>query len=88
MILTEGFLIGMIATASVAAAVFFLRFWRDSRDSLFLAFGLAFLIEGMNRSTMLFLDHPGEGTPRVYIVRFVAFLIILVGIVNKNRRMG
>lgn len=86
--MTEGFLLGVIATASVAAAVFFLRFWKDSRDSLFLAFGLAFLIEGLNRATMLFLDHPGEGAPRVYIVRFVAFLIILAGIVNKNRRTG
>jgi hypothetical protein len=84
----EGFLIGVIATASVASALFFLRFWRDSRDSLFLAFGLAFLIEGLNRATMLFLDHPSEGTPRIYIVRCVAFLIILAGIVNKNRRTG
>jgi hypothetical protein len=35
---------------------------------------------------MLFIDHPNEGTPRIYIVRCVAFLIILVGIVNKNRK--
>jgi hypothetical protein len=51
MILLEGFLIGLIATASVAAGLFFLRFWRDSRDSLFLAFGLAFVIEGVNRAS-------------------------------------
>jgi uncharacterized membrane protein HdeD (DUF308 family) len=84
----EGFLIGVIATASVAAGVFFLRFWRDSRDSLFLAFGLAFVIEGINRATVLLTDHPNEGSPRVYIVRCVAFLIILAGIINKNRRTG
>jgi uncharacterized membrane protein HdeD (DUF308 family) len=82
----EPFLIGMITTASLAAGVFFLRFWRDSKDSLFLAFALAFFIEGLNRATMLFIDHPNEGTPRIYIVRCVAFLIILVGIVNKNRK--
>jgi len=84
----EGFLLGVIATASIASAVFFLRFWRDSGDSLFLAFGLAFLIEGLNRATILFIDHPSEGTPRIYIVRCVAFVIILAGIVNKNRRAG
>lgn len=82
----EGFLNGVIATASVASAVFFLRFWRDSRDFLFMAFALAFFIEGLNRATILFVDHPSEGTPRVYIVRCIAFLIILGGIVNKKRR--
>jgi hypothetical protein len=81
----EAFLIGVITTASLASGVFFLRFWRDSRDSLFIAFALAFFLEGLNRATMLFIDHPNEGTPRVYIVRCVAFLIILAGIANKNR---
>jgi hypothetical protein len=80
------FLLGVIATASLAAGLFFLRFWRDTRDSLFLAFALAFFIEGLNRATQLMLDHPNEGTPRIYIVRCTAFLIILAGIINKNRR--
>jgi uncharacterized membrane protein HdeD (DUF308 family) len=82
----EAFLVGVIATASIASGVFFLRFWRDSRDSLFLAFALAFIIEGLNRASVLAVDHPNEGTPRIYIVRCVAFLIILAGIINKNRR--
>lgn len=84
--MVEGFLLGVIATASLAAAVFFLRFWRASRDWLFLSFALAFFIEGLNRASMLFLDRPSEGNPRIYIVRCAAFLIILAGIVNKNRR--
>jgi hypothetical protein len=82
----EGFLLGVIATASVAAALFFLRFWRASRDPLFLAFALAFFIEGLNRASILLIDRPSEGNPRIYIVRCIAFLIILAGIVNKNRR--
>ncbi len=82
----ETFLVGVIATASLASGLFFLRFWRDSGDSLFLAFGLAFFIEGLNRASVLALDHPNEGTPRIYIVRCIAFLIILAGIINKNRR--
>lgn len=81
----QAFLNGVIATASVASGVFFLRYWRDSRDSLFMAFALAFLIEGLNRATVLLVDHPNEGTPRIYIVRCIAFLIILGGIANKNR---
>ena len=82
----NGFLLGIIATASVTAGVFFLRFWRDTRDSLFLAFGVAFLIEGVNRSGMLLLSQPNEGRPWIYLIRFFAFLLILGGILNKNRQ--
>ena len=82
----EGFLLGVIATSSVTAGVFFLRFWRDTRDFLFLSFAVAFIAEGLNRTAMLVLRQPNEGSPWVYIVRFFAFLLILVGIVMKNRR--
>ncbi len=82
----EGFLEGVIATASLAAGLFFLRFWRDTRDSLFLAFAVAFVIEGLNRSVRVFFHNPSEASPWVFIVRAFAFLIILAGIVNKNRR--
>lgn len=81
----NGFLVGVIATSSIAAGLFFLRFWRDTRDSLFLAFGIAFLIEGINRAALISIEHPNEGSPWVYLVRCFAFLIILAGIVNKNR---
>lgn len=33
--LIEGFPLGIIATPSIFAGIFFLRFWRDTRDSLF-----------------------------------------------------
>ena len=84
----NGFLLGVIATASVTAGVFFLRYWRDTRDLLFLTFGVAILIEGCNRTAMLLLQQPNEGRPWVYLVRFFAFLLILAGIVNKNRHSG
>ena len=84
--IVEGFLIGVIATASLASGVFFLKFWRNTRDSLFLAFALAFILEGLNRTTFLTLPHPNEGRPAIYLVRCFAFLLILAGIVNKNRQ--
>ena len=82
----NGFLLGVIATTSLTAGIFFLRFWRDTRDSLFLAFAVAFIIEALNRTAMLLLSQPNEGSPWIYIVRFFAFLLILIGILNKNRR--
>lgn len=82
----EGFLLGVITTASLIAALFFLRFWRYTRDSLFLAFTLAFTIEGLGTCATLLFRHPNEGSPWIYLVRLLAFLTIIFAIVNKNRR--
>lgn len=81
----EGFLLGVIVTASLVAAAYFFKFWRRTRDVLFLGFAAAFLIEGLNRLTFLFLDQPNEGTPVVYTVRLFSYLLILAAIVQKNR---
>ena len=35
-------LMGAVAMASFVATIFFLRFWRQTRDSLFLLFAIAF----------------------------------------------
>lgn len=84
----EGFLIGTIVTASLIASIYFLRFWKETRDPLFLAFAAAFLVEGLNRIGTLWVDKPNEASPTVYIVRLVAFLLILAAIVWKNRSSG
>ena len=81
----EGFLLGVIVTASLTAAGFFWRFYRQTRDSLFFAFAAAFAIEGVNRMAFLLVDKPSEGSPIIYMVRLVAFLLLLGAIVAKNR---
>jgi uncharacterized membrane protein HdeD (DUF308 family) len=80
----EGFLVGVIVTASLTAGMFFLKFWTQTRDLLFLAFGVAFLIEGVNRIGVLFVAVPNEGNSSVYVVRLLAFVLILAGIVYKR----
>ena len=80
----EAFLLGVIATASLTAGVFFLRFWKRARDSFFLAFAASFIIEGLNRCAVLFLPKPNEGTPWTYLVRLLSFLLILAAILGKN----
>jgi hypothetical protein len=84
----ESFLLGVIVTASLTAALFFLRFWRNTRDPLFLAFGAAFGIEGLNRIGFLLLERPNEGSPVIYAVRLLASLLIIAAILRKNRRRG
>ncbi|HEY7639865.1 MAG TPA: DUF5985 family protein [Steroidobacteraceae bacterium] len=81
----EGFLLGVIVIASLAASAFFLKFWRQTHDKLFLGFSAAFAIEGINRLAFLFLDNPNEGNPLIYTIRLFSYLLILAAIVNKNR---
>jgi hypothetical protein len=82
----EGFLLGVIVTASFTAAMFFLKFWRQTRDLLFLGFAAAFGIEGLNRAVRLLGENPSEANPATYVVRLIAFLLLLAAIVHKNRR--
>lgn len=79
-----GFLMGVVATASAAIGVLFLKYWRSTRDELFLAFGGAFVIEGLNRVWLLTQAHPNDANPGYYVVRLFSFLLILVGILRKN----
>jgi hypothetical protein len=80
----DGFLLGIIVTASLVAAAFFFRFWRQTRDWLFLGFALAFLIEGVNRMSILSLDDPVGGNVVAYSIRLVSYLLILAAIAHKN----
>jgi uncharacterized membrane protein HdeD (DUF308 family) len=77
-------LLGAISMASFIAGLFFLRFWRDTKDRLFLWFAIAFLIEGINRAALGLSGNPDEGQPFFYFVRFISFLLIIIAIVQKN----
>ena len=81
----EGFLLGIIVTASLVASAFFFKFWKQTRDKLFLGFSAAFAIEGVNRVAFLFVVHPDEGNPIIYVVRLFSYLLILAAIIHKNR---
>ena len=72
--------------ASLVAGLFFLRFWRDTRDRIFLFFAVSFIIEGVNRAALALTSNPNEGRPFFYFVRFISFLLIFVAILHKNQK--
>jgi uncharacterized membrane protein HdeD (DUF308 family) len=84
----DSFLLGAIATMSLLAALFFLRFWRQTGDRLFLLFAAAFGLEGLNRVALASTEHPNEGQPIFYAVRLTSYLVILLAIVQKNLARG
>jgi uncharacterized membrane protein HdeD (DUF308 family) len=79
-------LLGAIAMASLVAGMFFLRFWRDTRDRFFLLFGLAFFVEGIDRAALGLSVMSQEQEPFFYLVRLFSFILILLAIVDKNRK--
>lgn len=78
-------LLGATAMASFVATLFFFRFWRQTRDSFFLLFSLAFGLEGISR-VALALSHPSDETePLFYVTRLVTFGLIIAAVIAKNR---
>lgn len=78
-------LVGGIAIASLTAALLFLRFWKATRDRLFLFFALSFGLEAVNRVVLFLAVGLDQDASIYYIVRLVSYGLIIVAIVEKNR---
>jgi hypothetical protein len=79
---------GAILMGYLVAGLFFLRFWRDTRDRLFGLFALAFAILAANRVGLALLAESDARGDHLYWVRLLAFTVILVAIWDKNRPRG
>jgi len=84
------FVWGVLAMASLVVALFFLRYWRATRERLFVFFSLAFLGMAVNWTVLAVVNHPVDeaGQEHAYVIRLVAFVILIIGIIDKNRRSG
>lgn len=78
------FMLGMISMGFAIAALFFLRFWRGSRDRLFLYFAIAFALEAANRAIYAWNGAQTEEVTLYFSLRLLAFSLILWAIVEKN----
>jgi hypothetical protein len=78
-------LTGAITMASLVITLIFLRFWRNTGDRFFLYFALSFLIEGLHRLYSA-LDQHTEHAPLHYLIRLLAYGLILWAILEKNLR--
>ncbi|HEX2604320.1 MAG TPA: DUF5985 family protein [Oxalicibacterium sp.] len=78
-------LTGAIGMASLIAALFFLRFWKTTRDSFFLYFAISFLIQGINRFFLVQGADASDDTPIGYLFRLIAYMLIVIAVIEKNR---
>ncbi len=84
----EGLVAGALAMGFLTAGLFFLKFWRRTRDSLFLAFSAAFGLMAMGNALPVLLGTPHEERSGIYLFRLAAFVLIIVAVLAKNLRRG
>ena len=89
------FLSGVMGTTFAASGIFFLKFWKASRDPFFLYFAFACELIALERIVVVTLHvvyGPHDTVPDlrmgIYIIRLAAFVLMLVAIVQRNRASG
>ena len=81
-------MIGATTMGFGIAGLFFLRFWRDTRDRLFALFAVSFFLMALNRLGFTYVSSNDDRGDVMYWLRLVAFLIILLAILDKNIGQG
>lgn len=79
---------GFLVAGYAVAGLFFLRFWRDTRDRLFGIFAAAFWLLAAQRLALALSADPNGEQVLLYGIRLLAFVLILAAIVDKNRGSG
>jgi hypothetical protein len=84
MITTYAFLSGFIMAMCLMVSAFFFRFWRKTSDRFFIYFSISFAMIGLERLTQLFVYSDDLRLPYTYLIRLVAFMVIIGAIIDKN----
>jgi len=79
------FLSGAVFFGFFTCALLFLRFWRRTRDPLFITFALAFALLAIGQAMLALANIPLEERAPVYLIRLSAFALIIFAIARKNR---
>jgi len=79
------FLSGAVVAGFLLASLFFLRFWKRTGDSLFLAFAVAFLLMVLNSLLLVITNVPLENRAYLYLLRLAAFALIIGAVIQKTR---
>jgi hypothetical protein len=78
------FVAGALMAGYLVVALFFLRFRRESGDRLFTSFAAAFLLLAVQRYALFY--YTAQAGVWLYTLRLIAFLLILLAIIDKNSK--
>lgn len=78
---------GAVMVAAWVAGLFFFKFWSRTKERLFLWFGISFVAMGFERLLIGFLHNTRhEDFAFLYLIRLLAFSVIVLAILDTNRR--
>ena len=83
----EDFIKGAIAMGCLVSAAFFYSYWRKSGDRFFLFFSAAFGLMTLTRIVLALFGTNDEPRSYAYLIRLLAFLVIIYAIADKNRKV-
>lgn len=87
------FLSGMFVMGAVVSGTFFIKYWLVTRDRMFIGFATALWLLALQRILLLALNlridaEAGEKQVVLYTIRCIAFVLILLAIIDRSRRQG
>jgi len=81
------FLRGATMMADLGISLCFFKYWRETKDRLFIFFS-AFLILALSQKEVFLFSDRGDFGPCAYYMRLAAFILILLGSLEKNLPPG
>jgi hypothetical protein len=82
----DNLLVGGLVVGCLVTGLFFLRFWKATRDSFFLLFAAAFWLHGLQWLYSGVVGSSSEYAPLAYLLRLAAYCLIVLAIALKNWR--
>lgn len=75
---------GAISMGYLVVAFFFLQYWRETRDRLFVFFTIGFVVLAVNRTLYALMF--GDADVVSFSLRLAGYLCILAGIIERRLR--
>ncbi len=87
------FMQGAIAAGFAVCSLFFMRYWKQTHDRLFVLFAIAFIVLGLNRVLLAInldahVTNVDDDVLYLYVIRLIAYCTIVAAIIDKNFRAG
>ncbi|UVT17922.1 MAG: hypothetical protein H8K04_08765 [Nitrospira sp.] len=79
------FLLGALVMGDLVLALFFLHYWRVTRDRFFVFFAWSFVLSCVSRLVLAGHLTNSESEPLVYLIRLLSYAVIVIAIFDKNR---
>lgn len=78
-------LAGALLLSYLLAGMFFFQFWKRTGDRLFIHFAVAFWLFVLNQLVTSVPSVADDTAGYEYLLRVLGFLVIIAGIIDKNR---